>query len=636
MRGAGDDEDGSARPTSVRARIVTGLALAYVVFITWSAATGGLPSYAQRAVHVAFALALVYATRPSRSRTLDAALAAAALASTGWVAWSYERLFTSVLPPGAVDLVLGAVAIVVVLEACRRAVDLLLPLLALLFVAYALTGPELPGVLRHVGFRPATVIETVYLGNQGFWGPLSGLAAGVISAFIIFGAALAVTGAGRTFIELAVLIAGRLTGGPAQVAVLSSAFFGTISGSAVANVVTTGTFTIPMMKRTGYSPPFAAAVEATASTGGQIAPPIMGAGAFVMAEILGVPYTTVLVAAIFPALLYYAGTAAGIYFHACRAGLGGLDPSEIPSWRSVLRAEKIVCLAAPLGVLLYLMFGGFTPTFSAWTASLVALGAKLVFAAGAGADARRRLLRDLGENLRGAGTTIADITVLVATASVMVAMIGMTGLGIRVSELMLAQGTGTLDVALATIGACVMALLLGTALPTVPAYLISAAVLATPVIKLGFAPLAVHMFIFYYSVMGVITPPLCAAVWMASSIADAPWRTAARYAMTLATGGLIAPFLFLFHPHLLLQSATASGVLVDATTAVLGVVALSAAVFGHLLGPLGWIGRLALIACSLLMILPNLAASVVGLGVFATMLGRDLLSRRREATDHAA
>ena len=504
--------------------------------------------------------------------------------------------------------------VLLVLEATRRTLGVALPVLCLIFIGYGLLGPWMPGPLRHKGLTYEILIDQTAFTTEGLFGIPLGVAASYVILFIIFGAFLEKSGAGQFFMHLANAVAGAQRGGPGKVAVMSSSLFGTISGSAVANVMVDGWLTIPMMKRTGFKPEAAAAIEATASTGGQIMPPVMGAASFVMAEFLGVPYWHVMVAAVIPALFYYGALFAAIHFNASRAGLRGLPREELPRLRDVLWSHGH--LLAPVVTIFLLLLQGFTATYAAlvatlaviyawllgrWVWPLVAAGAALwiasagfwgwvlLAAAGlAGALARPggpRAVRDLLRRdgplaLRDGAFQTVPVAMATAAAGIMIGIILQTGLAIRFTSFLVDFAGGSLIVALVI--TMIAAIILGTALPTTPAYIMLAALLIPALIKLGVPPMAAHMFAFYFGCLSAVTPPECLAVYAAASIARCGVWAAGWQAVKFAAAGFVVPYFFIYYPALLFQGPW--GEIAQAVvTGSIGVVALAAGLEGYLL-----------------------------------------------------
>jgi len=489
--------------------------------------------------------------------------------------------------------------VLIVLEAARRVIRPILPSITLLFLLYALYGHLLPGNFGHVKYELAQIVGMLYLTTGGIWGQLTGISANIIAIFVFMGAFVGETGGGTGFRLLSIRAAGRLRGGPAKVATVASAMFGTISGSASANVVTTGAFTIPMMKKLGFRPAFAAAVEAVASTGGQIMPPIMGAGAFIMAELIQTPYLKIAVAAFFPAVLYYFTCWVGIHFFAMRDGLRGLDAAELPPWRDTLRAS--VFFVVPFGVLLAFLVLAYTPQYAAFWATLSTI--PLAFLS---TDFRfdGKILPKVARAVREGGPQVAMIASICACAQIIIAILSHTGLGVKISTFIIEMSRGSLFLTLLlTMVTCII---LGMEVPTTAAYIMAVIVAAPALIQLGVHPLAAHLFVFYFAILSAITPPVCGAVYIAAGMAGADWMETARYSLRLSYAAFLLPFVFVYdYSLLLIVGGGPLAVVAAIVRTTLAMVTLSAGFIGQLRGPLTWTGRLVLIAVGILWIVPH-------------------------------
>ncbi|MGH6961426.1 MAG: TRAP transporter permease, partial [Dongiaceae bacterium] len=441
----------------------------------------------------------------------DLALAALSLVCVGYMFAKYEYVvnrFPTAHPLSAADMAVAALAILLVLEATRRTIGAALPIVALVFIAYALVGPWLPGWLYHKGLSFEIVFDQTYFTTEGIFGVPLTVAGTYVILFIIFGAFLEKSGAGQFFMNFANAIAGGARGGPGKVAVVSSSLFGTISGSAVANVMVDGWLTIPMMKKTGFKPEAAAAIEAVASTGGQIMPPIMGAAAFVMAEFMGVSYTQVMIAAAIPAIFYYGALFASIHFNAVRLGLKGIPKEELPILGAIILRQGHLFL--PVFVLLGLLLYGFTPTYGAIMATFAVIAISWL---------RRKTglrWRTCLEALREGAEHTVPVAMACASAGIVIGIVLQTGLAIRFTAFLVGFAGGSLIPALLI--TMVAGLILGMGMPTTPAYIMQAALLVPALIKLGVAPMAAHMFALYFACLSAVTPPVALAVYAAASI----------------------------------------------------------------------------------------------------------------------
>ncbi|WP_111415095.1 TRAP transporter permease [Billgrantia lactosivorans] len=539
----------------MREYLTKALALTLGAFILYTSATGAFESLVQRGIFLALVLVLGLVIYPlgggRRWRPLglavDLVLAAGVVTACGYVVVNYERILVELPWATFQDLLMTGVLLVAILEISRRAIGVMFPLLVVAGLAYAYFGSAIPGALGHRGFDEAYITETIFLGDRGVWGMLVGVAATTIAAFVLFGSLLLHSGGGQTFMDLAMRISGRSPGGAAKVATVASGLFGMVSGSAVANVATTGNFTIPMMKRLHYPAPLAAGVESVASTGGQIAPPILGAAAFIMAELIGESYVRIAAAALLPAVLFYLGVFVTIHLIAKRRGLKVVPDDEMPSWVSILRAERLVPILGALGGL----FTGVALGRSIQTAAFYGILMTVLTFVPFALLARMPLRTIAGKLLAGlmdAGKGMVIIGVLLAGAQILVAMIGLTGIGVTLAGLIVSLGGESLFlVALIVGGVC---LILGMGIPTTAAYVLVASVLAPALTKIGIEPLIAHLFVFYFATLSVITPPVCVAVFVASGIAQTHWLPSAGEAVRLAAAIYVIPFLLLIYPAL--------------------------------------------------------------------------------------
>jgi TRAP transporter 4TM/12TM fusion protein len=549
---------------------------------------------------------------PDRVPWTDLALAALSLACVGYMFANYSYVvnrFPTAHPLSPMDMVVGVTAIALVLEATRRTIGAALPIVAIAFLLYGFAGPWLYGWLYHRGLSLELTIDQTYFTTEGIFGVPMSVAGTYVILFIIFGTFLEKSGAGQFFMNFANAIAGGARGGPGKVAVVSSSLFGTISGSAVANVMVDGWLTIPMMKKTGFKPEAAAAIEAVASTGGQIMPPIMGAAAFVMAEFMGVSYTQVMIAAAIPALFYYGALFAAIHFNAVRSGLRGLPREELPILGHIILLQGHLFL--PVIVLLGLLLNGFTPTYAAViaTAALVAISWLR--------PATGLRWRTCIEALRDGAVHTVPVAMACASAGIVIGIVLQTGLALRFTAFLVEFTYGSLLAALFI--TMVAGIVLGMGMPTTPAYIMQAALLVPAIVKLGVPLMAAHMFAFYFSCLSAVTPPVALAVYAAASIGGAGlWRSGVQ-AMKFAAAGFIVPFFFVYNPALLFSGPWPE-ILRAVVTGSIGVVALAASMEGYFLRRATRLERVLFLAAALLLIDPNLTTDVIGIGVLAVAL----------------
>jgi len=568
----------------VRQRAITALSLLLALFILYTSAFGVFESLVQRSIFVALVICVGVLQFPLGNGTkwrqlgvaFDALIVVVSLAACGYVAWNADRIMTSLPTAGQMEIILTVGLVLVILELSRRAIGAVFPVMVATGIAYALLGQYIPGRLGHRGFGLDFIVETLLLGDLGLWGSLVGVAATVIAAFTLFGSFLLHTGGGQAFMDIALRVSGRSTGGGAKIATVASGIFGMVSGSSVANVATTGNFTIPLMKRLGYPAALAGAVEAVASTGGQLAPPIMGAAAFIMAEILGIEYIQIAAAAILPALLFYLGVFVTVHVLAREQGLGQVPDSEIPSWRAVLQWRRLLPIGAAFAGLAFGILNGNSLQTAVFYGIVGTVAGLLLARIGASSAADEPIRKQLTLALDDGGKGMVIVGILLAGAQILVAMINMTGVGITLSSMIV--GEGALPVLV--IGGIVAAIcmIMGMGIPTTAAYVLVAATLAPALIKLGVAPLTAHMFVFYFATLSVITPPVCVAVFVAAGIAQAPWSQVARHAVSLGAVTYVIPFLFLLYPGMLAQASTLQFI----EAALSGIVFVLA--FSHLFG----------------------------------------------------
>ncbi len=527
-----------------------------------------------------------------------------AVFACGYLITQHEELVRRVGSASRWDILAGSAALVLVLELARRTVGFGLVTVALLALGYALAGPWLPGMLAHRGYGLVRIVEHLYLGTEGIWGVPLGVSADFVFLFILFGALLDVAGGGDLLIGLASRVAGRSRGGPAKTAAVASAFMGSLSGSAVANVVTTGSLTIPLMKRTGFSPSVAGAIEAAASTGGQLMPPIMGAGAFILATWTNIPYTRVALAAALPAVLYYVALFAAIHFHAGREGLGR---TERPPGGVVSRLHLLI----PLAIIVTLLVLGRSPMRAAfWGVLSVVVSASLF-------SSTRLTMPKLSDALRRTIAGAVQVASACAAAGIVVGVASLTGIGLRMSELIVNLSGGYLPFALLL--TAMGSIVLGMGLPTTAAYVVLAALGAPALTELGVPLLVAHLFIFYFGAMSNVTPPVSLAGYAAAGIAGAPPMRTALLAMAMAGTGFAIPFVFVYRQTLLL-SGSVFGILIDFVTTSIGVVALAAVTVGFITRPLTVMMRMVTLTGAVCLFMPAPLVRIVGLVIITAVV----------------
>lgn len=542
--------------------------------------SGLVPNLVARPLHVALVLPWIFLFTDQRAARWVSAfgvvLAIAGMAAAIWIALNADQLADQYgFVETGFQYAVGGVLLLAVLEAARRAIGWPLPIVAGLALLYAAFGQHVPGEFGHAPLPPASLMGTLTLAEGGIFGQLTGVSVGVVAIFVIFGAVLNAGEAGQGFMNLAAAAAGRLRGGAGKVSVIASALFGSISGSASANVASTGAVTIPAMIRMGYPRRIAGAVEAVASSGGQIMPPLMGAGAFVMVELTGTPYTQIIVAAMLPALLYFAVVWFGIDAYARRLGLGGLPLDQQPAPREVLVTSAFFMV--PFAVLLGAMFwAGYTPQYSAGLAIIA--GAVLLLT---GADMRIDLRRAAGRAevaLIGAARQVSLIAAIILCASIIVGVLAITGLGVKITSLILSASNGGLwPSLLLTALAC---LVLGMEVPTTAAYVICVSVAGPALTTLGLEPLQAHLFVFWFALLSTITPPVCGAVFIAAGMAEENWLRVAMTAMALGVGLYLIPLGMIARPDLIRLAEAPGAALLSAGLVGGGCIAISYAIIG--------------------------------------------------------
>ena len=569
----------------MRQKLISLIAIALGVFIFYTALMGSFETLIQRSIFVLAIVTLGVLLYPTSGRVgwvIDGLMWLGVAVSVGYILLQFETIMNDLPIATDWDVAMAVGTLSVVLWLSWRVSSIIFPIIVLVSLAYALFGDLIPGTFGHRGFDLYYVTEVIFLGDKGLWGMLVSVASTTLAAFVLFGALLLNTGAGTAFFKLARLIAGRSTGGAAKVATVASAFFSTISGSTVANVATTGNFTIPLMKRLNYPPAFAGGVEAIASTGGQLMPPIMGTAAFVMAELVGVNYWSVVGSAFLPAVAFYVAILMSIHLAAERSNIQEMDTREDEDLEPLTLLEFSPVLAGFGGIILG-VFSGYSIGLTACLGMLGIIAAFAITQMIQGATGLS-VIRSLVQAFESGGKGVVIVGLLLVAAQVFVSMVNLTGVGVTISGAILDAAGGNLTIVAVVMG--LVCLIAGMGLPTSAAYVLVAAVFAPALISQGFAPLAVHLFVLYFACLSVITPPVCVGAFVASTIAEAPWLQVAKYAVLLGAGCYCVPFLFFSYPGILLM-----GDAVDITAGVLAGVVLALGVprviFGWRAGVLG-------------------------------------------------
>ena len=611
-------------------------------FHLYTAAFGAFAPQIQRSIHLGFVLTLIFLLYPMKTGMslkklpwYDVVLAFLGALVSGYIVWNYDVIVLEAGPPDQMDLLFGSLAIVLVLEATRRIVGLPIALVAIVFLLYAKFGAYIPGMMGHRGFSVSRIVSHMYLTTEGLLGTPLGVSATFVFLFVLFGAFLHSTGLGKFFIDLALGAAGRYVGGPAKVAVLASGFFGTISGSSVANTVSTGTFTIPLMKSVGYRGSFAGAVEAASSTGGQIMPPIMGAAAFIMAQFLGVGYMEIAKAALIPALLYYLAVGFMVHMEAKRLGLKGIPKERLPVTSKVLREGGY--LLVPIFVLIYLLIEGYTPFKSAYycivttvVISSVANNWKTWKAASAAGDNMGSALmacnalngKDVLAAMENGARLALGVAAACACTGLVIGVVTLTGMGLKLANAIVALSGGSFMLTL--ILTMCASIVLGMGLPTTAKYIVLATIAAPAIQTFGVPALAAHLFIMYFGILADLTPPVALAAYAAAGIARSDPNATGFMAVKLALAGFLIPYIFCYNPGLLMIGATPLEVTFYVVTAAVGIISLSYANVGYWLRPLHIWERLPLVAAAIALIFPGIKTDLMGAGI---MIGVYLLQR---------
>ncbi|MDL2317486.1 TRAP transporter permease [Eubacteriales bacterium OttesenSCG-928-A19] len=632
--------------------IVAGLCVLFALVQLYAAFTANIPATQLRPLHLGFVMMLVFliypvrrASRRDRLPWYDLLLAILAMACCLYIVFQHITIANRIssrmtpMPVRVMDMTVGALIILMLFECCRRVVGLPIMIIAGAFILYALFGRYMPGFLAHRGFSLERLITSLVYTTEGIMGTPLGASSTFIFLFVLFGAFLERTQVGEFFIDLANSLAGHKSGGPAKVAVITSALEGTVSGSSVANTVGSGSFTIPMMKKLGYRPEFAAAVEAAASTGGQIMPPIMGAAAFLMAESVGVPYIEVVKAAIIPALLYFVGIYIIVDLEAKKCGLVGMDKSKMPRFLPLFKEKGYLIL--PLLVIIGFLAAGYTPIFAALVGIASAtlcdllrhiLGGVRAVRQGEKQGVVKRVALDTGEDvvvsLHNGARGVLSVAVACGMAGIIVGMITLTGLGLELGTgLSKLAGGNTLLTLMLTM---VASLILGMGVPTTANYLITSTIMAGTVMKvLGVEMLTAHMFVFYFGIMADITPPVALASMAGSAIAKSdPFRTGLN-SVKLAIAAFLVPYLFAYNQKMLFIGAHWYDIVQISITAIVGMIGIGAAVEGYFTRHAHPIQRVLFLIGGLLLVEPNLMTDIIGIVIIGVAMLWQFLENRK-------
>lgn len=622
-----------------RQYITVVISIAFVLFQLFATLSGMITAQVLRASHLAFVQFLAFLlfppTKKSPKNTLpwyDVVLAFVGAACWMYIVINFDSLVRRSGNNTTLDVIIGIIGILILFESCRRIVGLPIMIIAGCFIVYAFVGKYLPGFLHHRGYSLQRVVCHLFYNTEGIMGTPIGACSTFIFLFILFGALLEKTGIGQFFIDLCNAIAGGASGGPAKVAVLSSALLGTVSGSSVSNTVGSGSFTIPMMKKLGYKGEFAGAVEAAASTGGQIMPPIMGAAAFLMAESLGLPYITIVKAAIIPAILYFTGIFITVHLEAKKLGLKGLPREQLPKVGPLLLKSYMIL---PLIVIIVFLCIGKTAVYAALMGILACLAVGIGISITDLAKGRKPTFggKDLVDVMCAAARNIISVAIACGMAGIIIGIVTLTGLGLKLGAGLVSLAHGKLFLTL--VFTMIASIILGMGAPTTANYLITSTITAGAIIQLGVQPLAAHMFAFYFGIIADVTPPVALAAIAGAAIAKAKPMKTALNATKLAIGAFIIPYMCVYNPQMLMIDASFGSILWIIITALIGMFGISVALEGYAFRPTGLYEsnklnhgvaiafdvteRLAFAVAGILCVIPETSTDIAGLIVMAVM-----------------
>lgn len=636
-----------------RQYITVFISVIFVLFQLYATLSGAITAQVLRATHLAFVQLLAFLlfppTKNSPRNTLpwyDIVLGLIGVACWLYIVVNFDSLVRRSGNNTPLDVAVGIVGILVLFESCRRIVGLPIMIIAGSFIVFAFAGKYLPGFLHHRGYSLQRVVCHLFYNTEGIMGTPIGACSTFIFLFILFGALLEKTGIGHFFIDVCNALAGGASGGPAKVAVLSSALLGTVSGSSVSNTVGSGSFTIPMMKRLGYKGEFAGAVEAAASTGGQIMPPIMGAAAFLMAESLGLPYITIVKAAIVPAILYFTGIFITVHLEAKKLGLKGLPKDQLPRFMPLLLRKGYMIL--PLVVIIYFLCAGKTAVFAALMGIIACVLVGFGVSVSDLTHGRKPSFggKDIVEIMCTAARNIISVAIACGMAGIIIGIVTLTGLGLRLGNglVMLAHG----KLLLTLVFTMVASIILGMGAPTTANYLITSTITAGAIISLGIEPLAAHMFAFYFGIIADVTPPVALAAIAGAAIAKAKPMKTALNATKLAIGAFIIPYMFVYNSKMLMINASALSVVMIIITAILGMFGISVALEGYGFNNTGFfynsrkgkatiiafdaVERLLFAIAGLLCVIPETKTDIIGVSLLAVLIAYQLILKKVRST----
>ena len=612
------------------------ISVAFCLFQLYSILSGKITAQVVRATHLAFVMVLAYLLFPMKKDMpkdklpwYDVIIAIVGACSWLYISINFDSLVRRAGIYNTTDIIIGIVGILILFEACRRIVGTPILIISLVFIVYALFGAYAPGFLNHRGYSIQRLVSHLYYNTEGIMGTPIGASASFIFLFIFFGALLDKTGIGQFFIDICNAIAGSYDGGPAKVAVLTSAMFGTVSGSSVSNTVGTGSFTIPMMKSLGYRPEFAGAVEASASTGGQLMPPIMGAASFLMAESLGIPYKEVAKAAIIPAILYFTGIFIMVHLEAKKTGLKGLSRDSLPKIGELLMKKGY--LVIPLATIIYFFVLGKTAIY-AGLMGIIAAGLVAIINSIVDIILKRErsfTFNDLIDVFVNGARNIISVAVACAMAGIIIGVITLTGLGLKIGAGLISI-SGGISILLLML-TMISSIILGMGVPTTANYLITSTIAAGAIIGLGFEPLAAHMFVFYFGIIADVTPPVALAAMAGAAIAKSDPLKTGFEATKLSIGAFIIPYMFIFNPQILMINTTFVEVIPILITSLIGMFGVSAGLDGYVFRKCNFIERILFIVAGLLSIYPEFYTDIIGIGLIAALIILQIITRKKKA-----
>lgn len=600
------------------ARVATFFAVGMSLFHLYTAGTIVFQPMVQRPIHLGLALILVFLLYPWRKRSqhnkiplTDVFLILGSIVVNVYliINWTMasDRVTMSGAMPGFLDLLFGAITIFLVIEATRRVIGWALPIVALIFLLYGMVGHFLPGALGFPRISVSRIIAVNYVASDGIFGTPLGVSATFVFIFVLFSAFFLKVGGGKLFIDLAYSLFGKVRGGPAKISVLTSASFGMVSGSGIANVVVDGQFTIPLMKRTGYQPAFAGAVEAAASIGGQLMPPVMGAAAFIMAEFLNIPYVSICKAALIPAILYFLAIFIMVDFEAAKLGLRGLPKEELPDPKKIIK--EVWYYSLPLVIMIYLLAIQISPMKAAFWSILAMVVMEIIQQ-----WIRKKTVdfRTIWEGLEEGAKGMLAVVTACACAGIVIGVVNVTGFGLKISDLIIDIAHGSLPILLVL--TMLSSLILGMGLPTVACYIILSVMAAPALVEMGVLPLAAHLFVFYFGITAAITPPVALAAYAAAGISGASPMKTGFIAFRLGMVAFLLPYMFIYGPAIMMMG-NIQEILLAIISGIIGILALAGGLQGYLFRPLSVGLRIILFIAAVLLIKPGLTTDLIGYGL---------------------